>query len=69
MAELKLEPVWTLKITSRELTLIRAALGNRLKPEQFNEASTLDRDLAERTVQESKNRLTETAKLEKNLKG
>lgn len=65
---LVLLPQWTLTLTPRKLTLIRAALGGRLKEADLEEAQELDRELAEQTVKETRTRLTQTDKLANNLK-
>ena len=67
MPELTMEPVWVLRVTARELTLIRAALGDRLREDQYEEAEALDTALAKRVVAETKNKLDAVGKLERNL--
>jgi hypothetical protein len=67
MPDLKMEPLWVLKLTSRELTLIRAALRDELPEEDDKLAVELEKDLARRVVNETKMKLGQNAKLEQNL--
>lgn len=63
MAKLELEPVWTLKVTAKELNMIRAGLGGRLRPDDREAAKELDDDLARQTVGQTRQRLGQADKL------
>ncbi len=67
MPKLTLQPLWNLGVTSPELTLIRAALSGRLRDDQKEEAKKLEIDLAEQTLRETRHRLGEADKLERNI--
>jgi hypothetical protein len=68
MPKLELDLNWQLKVTPRELNLIRRALGGRITPEEYSEASALDLALAKQTVAQTKERIAVVDTLEKNLK-
>ena len=67
MAKLELEPHWTLKVTTRELNLIRGALGGRLKVEDESDAKLLDTNLSQQVVANTKNQMERVNKLARNI--
>lgn len=68
MSTLSLNFNVTLVLAANELTLIRSALGGRMKEEQFAAAKCLDNMLAEQLIGQFRNKSGEIEKLANNLK-
>jgi hypothetical protein len=69
MAQLELETQWNLKVTTKELNIIRAALGGRLRLEDSEEAKLLDTNLSKQVVGRTKNQMDRISKLASHVDG